>query len=236
MNSGTLWLGCRNHPRNRAFNPHRWLRWFRPSTEMKPILLDFGDMGVGVNCLHQIVLIFSTLLGSWLGMQAIHESGHVLGAWLTGGQVTRVVLHPFTISRTDLAVNPHPLVVVWAGPLIGVATPLLLWGVAAAVQLPGVFVLRFFAGFCLLANGLYIGVGSFDQVGDCGEMLRYGSSRWQLWLFGVVTVPVGLWLWHRQGPHFGLGSAGGKVNPKVGYTSLGVCVGLILLGFLVGGV
>lgn len=45
-------------------------------------------------------------------MQAIHECGHVLGAWLTGGQVARVVLNPLTLSRTDLAENPRPLVVV----------------------------------------------------------------------------------------------------------------------------
>ena len=56
-----------------------------------------------MNRLHQLVLIGSTLLGSWLGMQAVHESGHVIGAWMTGGRVERVVLHPLTISRTDLA-------------------------------------------------------------------------------------------------------------------------------------
>src|SRR5262245_333403 len=109
-------------------------------------------------------------------MQAIHESGHVFGAWLTGGRVARVVLHPLTISRTDLEDNPSPLVVVWAGPIIGVVIPFLLWLIAVVVGLHGAFVLRFFAGFCLLANGLYIGVGSFDQVGDCGEMLRHGSA------------------------------------------------------------
>lgn len=70
--------------------------------------------------LHQTILIGSTLLGSWLGMQAVHELGHVAGAWLTGGRVERVVLHPLTISRTDLATNPHPLPVVWAGPVVSI--------------------------------------------------------------------------------------------------------------------
>src|SRR5205085_7380030 len=119
------------------------------------------------------------------------------------------------ISRTDLAENPHPLAVVWAGPAVGALLPLLLWRVAAGVGLPGAFVLRFFAGFCLLANGLYIGVGSFDRVGDCGEMLRHGSQPWQLWLFGILTAPAGLGLWYRKGPHFGLGPAGGRVGPGV---------------------
>ena len=148
-------------------------------------------------------------------MQAMHESGHVLGAWLTGGRVSRVVLHPFTISRTDLDRNPNPLAVVWAGPAFGAAVPLVLWALVAGLRMPGAFVLRFFSGFCLLANGRYIGVGSFGGIGDCGEMLRHGSQPWQLWLFGAATAPLGLWLWHGQGPHFGLGPANGNVNRGV---------------------
>jgi hypothetical protein len=188
-----------------------------------------------VKRVNQVVLIVSTVLGSWLGMQAVHEFGHVLGAWLTGGQVAKVVLYPLTISRTDLAENPHPLVVVWCGPVLGVVLPLILWGMATGLRMPGAFVLRFFAGFCLIANGAYIAFGSFDRVGDCESMVRYGSSLWQLWFFGLVTVPLGLWLWHRQGPYFGLGTAQGKVSAGVAYVSLLVDGLLLTLGFLVDG-
>ena len=185
--------------------------------------------------LHQVILIVSTVLGSWLGLQAIHETGHVLAAQFTGGRVDRVVLHPLTISRTDLEFNPHPLVVVWAGPVFGVLAPLGLWSAGIAFCMPAAFVLRFFAGFCLLGNGLYIGVGSIDRVGDCGEMLRHGSEIWQLWLFGALTVPLGFWLWHRQGPHFGLGSSKGRVHPGAAYGSLLAFLLLAALGFIVDG-
>lgn len=184
--------------------------------------------------LMQGVLIASTLLGSWLGMQAIHEAGHVLGALLTHGKIARVVLHPFTISRTDLVANPSPLVVVWAGPVFGIVVPFLAWCLAAAVGFSGAFVLRFFAGFCLIANGVYIGVGSFDGVGDCGQMLRHGSEMWHLWLFGVLATPLGILLWHRQGPYFGFGSAKGQVNHGVAIGSLVTCIALIVFGFVVG--
>jgi len=184
---------------------------------------------------HQAILIVSTLLGAWLGMQAVHEFGHVCGAWLTGGRVNRVVLHPLTISRTDVGQSPHPLAVVWAGPAVGVLLPVVVWLVVAGLKMPGAFVLRFFAGFCLLANGLYIGVGAFGRIGDCGEMLRQGSEPWQLWLFGAAVAPVGLWLWHRQGPHFGLGPARGRVSRGAAFGSLVVCVALLVLGFAVDG-
>jgi len=168
-------------------------------------------------------------------MQAVHESGHVLGAWITGGRVEHVVLHPLTISRTDLAENPDPLFVAWAGPVVGVMAPILIWIAAAASRLPGAFVLRFFAGFCLLANGLYISVGSFDGIGDCGDLLRHGARIWHLWLFGLVTAPFGLWLWHRQGPHFGLGAAKGQVNRSAAYATLAACLALVVLGLVVAG-
>lgn len=184
---------------------------------------------------HREILIVSTLLNSWLGMQAVHELGHVCGAWLTGGTVQQVVLHPLTISRTDLADNPAPLAVVWAGPLIGALLPLVIWLLSAAARMPGNFVLRFFAGFCLIANGLYIGLGSFGGIGDCGEMLRHGSQAWQLWLFGVVTVPVGIWLWHGQGPEFGLGKSPRKVSPATAYVMFAVCFAILAAELLLGG-
>lgn len=67
--------------------------------------------------LDQIVLIGTFIAFSWLAMQAAHELGHVLGAVITGGKVVKVVLHPCTISQTDVFPNPHPLVEVWAGPI-----------------------------------------------------------------------------------------------------------------------
>ena len=64
----------------------------------------------------------------------------------------------------------------------------------------GRYIAQFFAGFCLIANGAYISIGWIDQVGDCGEMIRTGTPIWAMLLFGAVTIPIGLLLWHRLGP------------------------------------
>ncbi len=186
------------------------------------------------NRVYQAILICSTLVGSWLGMQLVHEMGHVLGALATGGEVTHLSLHPLAFSRTDVAHNESPGVVVWAGPVVGVLLPVAAWLIAVLAKMPGAFVWRFFAGFCLIVNGLYIGLGSFAGVGDCGEMLRHGAEMWQLWGFGMLTVPLGLWLWHGQGRHFGLGSAPESVRPRVAFGCLIVAVTLIALGLWVG--
>jgi hypothetical protein len=141
----------------------------------------------------------------WLGMMVIHEAGHVAGALLTGGRVVAVVLHPLAISRTDVAPNPHPNVVAWSGPVAGVVLPIGLWQLLVALKRRAAYLLRFFAGFCLVANGLYLGIGSFDRIGDAGDLLRSGSAMWQLWLCGVVSAGSGFALWNRQAAHFGSG-------------------------------
>jgi hypothetical protein len=161
---------------------------------------------------------------SWFWMQAIHELGHVLGAWLTGGNVEQVVLHPLTISRTDLGRNPHPLMVAWAGPLFGVLLPLATWGVLAAARVPLAWLARFFAGFCCLANGLYLGVGSIERVGDAGDILHYGSPIWALWLFGLILAPFGLALWNGLESKFGWG----KPDEPVSWRFVLGCAGLLL--------
>jgi hypothetical protein len=183
----------------------------------------------------QIVLILSTLLSCWLGMQAIHELGHVLAALASEGSVKQVVLHPLAISRTDLEANPHPLFVVWGGPMLGTLVPLAIWALFAFLKSAATFVARFFAGFCLIANGLYIGTGSFNRIGDCREMLLHGSSLWQLWLFGAVTVPLGFALWNGQAESFGLGKAAGRVNPRVAWGMLVVATMQLIAALVIGG-
>ncbi|MEX2026825.1 MAG: hypothetical protein WEH44_05980, partial [Pirellulaceae bacterium] len=96
------------------------------------------------------------------------------------------------------------------------------------------FLLRFFAGFCLIANGAYIGAGSLGRIGDCGEMLRHGSPIWLLWLFGLLTVPAGLALWNGQGKHFGIGRDAAEVDAVAMIASTIALVVVIAIGLLAG--
>ena len=153
----------------------------------------------------RVLLIIVLLPLCWLWMMIVHEAGHTLGAWLTGGEVTAVVLHPLEISQTDVVPNPRPLIVAWMGPLFGALAPLGAWLVARAARVRAEHVARFFAGFCLVANGTYIGSGPLMRAGDAADMLRYGSQAWMLYAFGAVASVAGLATWHRLGPRFGFG-------------------------------
>ncbi len=169
--------------------------------------------------LHQVLLIGTFLPLCWLAMMDVHELGHVVGAVATGGRVEKVVLDPLTISRTDVLPNPNPLLVVWAGPIVGVLLPLGLLLTAKWATFKWAYLLQFFAGLCLIANGAYIGAGSFGRIGDAGDILRHGSPLSLLWLFGAACFPFGLYLWNGLGLHFGLGEATGKVDHRAAYFS-----------------
>ncbi|MCC6699534.1 MAG: hypothetical protein IT365_28165 [Candidatus Hydrogenedentes bacterium] len=170
--------------------------------------------------MEQIIPIVSFLGFCWLAMQAVHEFGHVAATVVSGGTVEQVVLHPLTISRTDVGTNPHPVLEIWAGAVAGVALPLLVLVMAWAVHSPGLYLFRFFAGFCCVANGTYIAFGPSDTGMDTEIMLLLGASRWQLLLFGVPAIALGLYLWHGLGPHFGLGEAKGRVSRSAVLVSL----------------
>lgn len=144
-------------------------------------------------------------LWSWLMMQAVHESGHALAALLSGGRIARVVLHPLAISRTDVEPNPHPLPVVWSGPLFGAFAPLALWWVlrrraSIAVR----WLLPVFAGFCLVANGGYLLTALWSPAGDTADLLRLGCPVRLVAVVGVMLFVAGFAVWHGLGSGFGL--------------------------------
>lgn len=162
-------------------------------------------------------------------MMAVHELGHVVGAVVTGGNVERVVLHPLTISRTDVSPNPNPTAVVWLGPVLGCVLPIVAWLLIPQRLTVARKIAMLFAGFCLLANGGYIAIGSFDRVGDCGVMLHHGSPRWLLLAFGLLTIPIGFCLWHRLGSVKRFLSDPSIVDVRTTYVTLGLL--LVLLAF-----
>ena len=105
----------------------------------------------------------------------------------------------------------------WLGPIVGCAVPLVMLMIVPRRWIVWRNVARFFAGFCLIANGAYIGLGSFAQVGDCGEMLRTGTPLWVMIVFGMLTVPAGFFLWHRLGSLKNFFDRPALVTPAMAY-------------------
>lgn len=178
------------------------------------------------------LLLFAA--AAWLGMEALHELGHCLAAWATGGRIHRVVLMPLAFSRTDLSHNPHPLAVAAAGLALGAVIP------CAPLAFPAVRrgragpYLRGFAGFCLVANGAYAAAGAFVPNGDAADLLRLGVPRVALAVPGAIALAAGFLCWHGQGPYFGLGPAP-RIDRLVSAVTAGLLAALILGMLLVSG-
>ena len=183
----------------------------------------------------RVTLITCTILSSWLLMQVVHEGGHVIGAWWSGGRVIAVDLHPLRISQTHLDPNPAPVFVIWSGPVIGTVVPLGLWLAARRLLPEWSYLFRFFAGWCLVSNGLYLGSGVIFPVGDAHDLLHHGVSRTVLGLFGLVTIPSGFLLWHGQGKPFGRGSDPSPVSTRHAFIVLLVTAVVITVECLLSG-
>lgn len=151
--------------------------------------------------LRKAVLLPLLLYAGWLAMMAVHEAGHVLHAWASGGVVERISIPLLGFSQTFYSVNPRPGFVAWGGPVWGSVIPLVLLAGVRVARLPERVrrAVQWFAGFCLIANGAYLGVGWTTRTGDTGELLRYGTPPAALIAFGVVAAVAGLYLWHRLG-------------------------------------
>ena len=136
-------------------------------------------------------------------MQVVHEFGHVVAAFACGETVRRVVLHPLALSRTDVSLDRRPWAVIWGGPVLGVALPL-AWLAAMKLHRSRLsYMVQFFAGFCLVANGAYLGAGALAGVGDAGDLIRFEAPTWPAILFGLVATALGLRLWNGLGASMG---------------------------------
>lgn len=167
-------------------------------------------------------------------MQIIHELGHVIGAIASGGRIAGIHLHPLDFSRTDQAVNPRPLITTWMGPLFGATFPAALWLVCSKMKSRALHLIRFFAGFCLVANGAYIGIGAFSRMADAGYLLRFGAPFWHCQWFGLLAMAAGFALWNGLAPAFGIGKSARSIPFREAALSAGLLTGLILAELLWG--
>jgi hypothetical protein len=143
------------------------------------------------------VVVLAVLYATWLGMLATHELGHCLHAWASDGRVARVSIPVLGFSQTIVWPNPHERLVVWGGPVWGALLPVIACGIVRTARWRVPEAMKFFAGFCLIANGAYIGIGWIWHSGDAGDLLRLGTPRGAMIAFGVAYVAAGLGVWHR---------------------------------------
>ncbi len=133
----------------------------------------------------------------WWLMMAVHELGNVLGCLFTGATIEAVILWPWTISETVRSGSDAPLVDTWAGPVVGAVLPTVIWLLCRRpIQLRRW--VAGWAGFCWIANGIYMAAGWMESAGDAADLVHLGVPVWALPVSGSLATVAGLWLWHIQ--------------------------------------
>lgn len=171
-------------------------------------------------------LLLGSFVSGHLAQRAAHELGHAIGTWVTGGEVYRIVLHPFLEGRCEHSTTPFPTITTLAGVgfsmLVGAGAiimsrryhrpmlaPLVMMGIAA-----------------FFSSGFYYIVGVIIPFGDPGYLTNaLGTSSILVLLFGISMVGLGVMAaTPTLGPVFGMG-----YHDPVGRTILTLSLGVLPL-------
>ncbi len=152
-------------------------------------------------------------------MTFLHECGHILCGCASGGTLTAADLLPWHLPYSLFQPDPHPLVTLWGGPLLGVLVPSVF---ALAIGTKWAW---FIAHFCTLANGSYIAAAwvSGDRYLDTIKLLEHGAHPVWIAAYCLVTITCGYIGFRRQcvlilSPGSGQPSTG---QPSTGQPSTG---------------
>lgn len=140
---------------------------------------------------HDVIQRFSVfallLVCGWIVMTFTHETGHLIGGYVSGANLVDYEIAPWRLPYSLHSPDPRPLVTLWAGPIAGVAIPVLL---ACILRCRWAWTI---ADFCVLANGCYLAVAwiSGDHLLDTPRLLGAGASPTSIALFCIVSIGVG---------------------------------------------
>lgn len=134
------------------------------------------------------------LVVSWGVMTFTHEAGHVVCGWASGGRLRQADLTPWHLPYSNFDPDPHPLITLWGGPLLGVIVPL---AVAVLARREAIW---FVAHFCLLANGSYLALAwvTGEHYLDTPKLLAHGAHPAAIAAYCAATIGAGYVGFRRQ--------------------------------------
>lgn len=129
----------------------------------------------------------SLLVVSWITMTLTHELGHVVGGWCGGASLISLELLPWRLPSSIHSPDPHPLLTLWSGPVLGVLVPILVAVLSRSRAM------WFVADFCILANGSYLALAwmAGDPHLDTTRLFHSGASTLSVAAYCILTICLG---------------------------------------------
>lgn len=139
-----------------------------------------------VSC--QLLTVLGSYAFAYCTAAALHELGHALAAWLSGGKVQAMRIDPFGGSFVQVVPDSHPILTHSAGFILGPLASLAI--VRRRDQLPAWLAPAAIA-LCtigLLSCAFYLLVGAALDVGDVRALARLGVPRFALVASGLALL------------------------------------------------
>jgi len=143
--------------------------------------------------LNDVRRVLTLLAGFTIGMHVanfLHELGHALGCWLSGGRVTAIVIQsPMPAGFVD-GHAPNPFLTVWGGVAFGSLSTLAPLAMAHWLRnnTVALYLALMTAAFCLGHNALYLVVGGIVPYADAENMIKLGAPQWLLVVLGIPLL------------------------------------------------
>ena len=160
-----------------------------------PEALTTGDAAIhptGSPFAWRLAFAAGAVVVAYNGSMLLHEFGHVIHLWVSGGTVAGVRVSPIDVSYVYKGDNPHPQFVAWGGPVWGAVLPAALVALACAARSRMTALALVLATFALVFNGGYLTVGAFQPGGDTAQLLQHGAPVWSLVAAGLPMLAAGV--------------------------------------------
>ena len=120
-------------------------------------------------------------------MTLAHELGHVVTGVFGGGELVQLELRPWHLPHSHRISDPHPLITLWGGPILGCLAPL---SFASLIRWPATW---YVAWFCVVANASYLLLGCFSGATelDSNQMIAAGNAPLTIILTSAIALACG---------------------------------------------
>lgn len=139
------------------------------------------------------VFIFGSFSFGWAYGTVLHELGHAIAVWATGGVVQEITINPLSWSYTFYSgVINYPQLVTWSGLILGSAMGLFIFFLVR--KWTSYFLVPFlFLGLAplLLGGGYYLVDTFVSTTGDAYSLIQAGVSKYIVLSVAFITLALG---------------------------------------------